>query len=322
LAAETSILIDVVCADQIAHAHTRGSWKVVSLPVGEHALIVRDIMIQTPELATSSSGRRSRKAAIERADMQWERTDTVSQQEMLLREMQHRVANSLQIVAGILSLKARTVHSDDARLHLLDAYGRVMSIAAVQRQLLDSQQPSVIQIGDYLSELGQTLAKSLTEEVRLLVRADASVVMDSNKAVAMGLVVTELVINALRHAFPKQRPGRIVIGYKTLRSGWKLSVTDDGVGVSQAWMNGANIGHGTRIIDALANQLGANVEVKSSPQGTRVSLTHSGERRSGSQNLRAVHGCAASPEPAVRGSAGCALQMPPKPMSEAESVAQ
>ncbi len=73
---------------------------------------------------------------IERSGMRAENTDPISRQELLIREMQHRIANSLQTVAGILALKARTVRSDDARLHLLDAYGRVMSVAAVQRQTL------------------------------------------------------------------------------------------------------------------------------------------------------------------------------------------
>src|SRR5690348_5842806 len=134
--------------------------------------------------------------------------DPAEHQEILLREMQHRVANTLQIVASILSLKARTVNSDDARLHLLDAYSRVMAVAAVQRQLLDSKQPDMIGIGDYLSELGQTLAKSLTQQVSISVIVDTNVAIASSKAVAMGLIVTELAINALRHAFPRQRRGK------------------------------------------------------------------------------------------------------------------
>lgn len=179
-------------------------------------------------LQTSEHKQNALEGAIVRPDARLT-TDAVRHQELLIREMQHRVANSLQIVAGILSLKARTVKSDDARLHLLDAYGRVMSVAAVQRQLLDSNQPSMIRIGDYLSELGERLAKSLTEDVRLSVIVDTRAVMELNEAVAMGLIVTELVINALRHAFPKDRRGTIVICFKTFGLGWRLSVSDDGV---------------------------------------------------------------------------------------------
>lgn len=229
-------------------------------------------MLQMPD-------RRPLEGVIEHPDRRLEGIDPARHQEMLLRKMQHRVAaNSMQIVASILSLKARTVNSNDARLHLLDAYSRVMAVAAVQRQLLDSKQPDTIRIGDYLSELGRTLAKSLTQEVSLSVIVDTKVAMESSKAVAMGLVVTELVINALRHAFPKHRHGNIVISYKALRSGWRLSVSDDGVGVASAPINARGAGHGTKIIEMLGEELDVRVEVKSDSKGSRVSLIHAGDR--------------------------------------------
>lgn len=203
------------------------------------------------------------------------KNDAVNHQELLIREMQHRVANSLQIVAGILSLKARTVKSDDARLHLLDAYARVMSVVAVQRQLLDSKQPCMIRVGDYLSELGERLTKSLTEDVRLPAIVDNPAVMESNEAVAMGLIVTELVINALRHAFPKERRGTIIICFKTFSGGWRLSVSDDGIGLSNPPAKDTSTGHGSKIIDALAKQLDACIAVTSASKGTCVSLVHS-----------------------------------------------
>jgi chemotaxis protein methyltransferase CheR len=215
-----------------------------------------------------------------------EEIDPARHQEILLREMQHRVANSLQIVASILSLKSRTVNSDDARLHLLDACSRVMAVAAVQRQLLESKQPDTIRIGDYLSELGQTLATSLTQEVSLSVIVDTNVAMESSKAVAMGLIVTELVINALRHAFPRQRRGKIVIKYKAIRSGWTLAVSDDGVGVASAPINARGAGHGSKIINMLAEELDACIQVKSDSKGTCVSLIHA----VGRNELRSTRG--------------------------------
>jgi chemotaxis protein methyltransferase CheR len=156
-----------------------------------------------------------------------------------------------------------------------------MSVAAVQRQLLDSKQTSIVRIGDYLSELGQRLAISLTKDARLSVMANTATVMESNKAVAMGLVVTELVINALRHAFPKNHDGggRIIIRYKTLGSGWRLSVSDDGIGLSSVPGNGPPAGHGSKIIDALAKELDACIAVRSGSRGTCVSLIHSSECR-------------------------------------------
>src|SRR6266496_4572932 len=73
----------------------------------------------------------------QRRDAEHEKDELLRQKEMLLQEMQHRVANSLQIIASILLLKARTVQSEETRLHLRDAHERVMSLATVQQQLRD-----------------------------------------------------------------------------------------------------------------------------------------------------------------------------------------
>jgi nitrogen-specific signal transduction histidine kinase len=78
-------------------------------------------------------------------------TELLQQKETLLQEVQHRVANSLQIIASILLLKARTVQSEETRLHLRDAHQRIMSVAAVQQQLLASSHGESIEIGPYLS---------------------------------------------------------------------------------------------------------------------------------------------------------------------------
>jgi chemotaxis protein methyltransferase CheR len=198
--------------------------------------------------------------------------DLEMDQELLLREMQHRVDNGLQIVASILSLKARTVKSQDARLHLLDAYNRVTSLVAVQRQLLVSRQPGMIQIDDYLSELSERLATSLTETVRLSVVIDGAAKIESNRAIAIGLIMTELIINAIKHAFPPEGRGEIIVAYHTMESGWSLSVSDNGVGLSNPVIND---GYGTRIVKALAEELDAQVLLKSNTKGTCVSLVHS-----------------------------------------------
>ena len=211
----------------------------------------------------------------EYSNAQADEDDPAIDQELLLREMQHRVANSLQIVASILSLKARTVKSEEARLHLIDACNRVMSIAAVQRQLLASKHLGTIRIDDYLSELCEGLAASLTEKVGLAVVVDGTATIESNKAVAIGLVMTELIINALKHAFPRKQRGTISVAYQTKGLDWSLSVSDDGIGLANPSINDGRSGYGTRIVDALAKELDARVSVKGGPTGTRVSLIHS-----------------------------------------------
>ncbi len=214
------------------------------------------------------------KCMVGHSDTQWTEAKPCADQETLLREMQHRVANSLQIVASILSLKARTAKSEIVRFHLMDAYNCVMSIAAVQRQLLASRQSSAVRIDHYLSELSKSLA-ALTEKVRLSVLVDGVTMIESNRAVAIGLVMTELITNALKHAFPPEGRGNIIAAYRTTGPDWSLSVSDDGVGISNLSSNASHSGYGTRIVDALAKELDARVTVQSSSEGTCVSLIHS-----------------------------------------------
>jgi two-component sensor histidine kinase len=98
---------------------------------------------------------------------------------------------------------------------------------------------------------------------------------ESAKAVSLGLIVTELVINALKHAFPKDRQdGRVVVSYEIDGSDWKLVVSDNGIGKPDAAATLAKGGLGTALVKALAQDLDAKVEVVSGPGGVNVSLTH------------------------------------------------
>ena len=87
--------------------------------------------------------------------------------------------------------------------------------------------------------------------------------------------MTELLINAVKHAFPAERSGSIRVGYDATGSAWRLSVADDGVGRSSQGGQPTSTGLGTSIVEALAHQLDARVEISSGPQGTTVSVIHS-----------------------------------------------
>jgi len=118
--------------------------------------------------------------------------------------MQHRFANSLQIIASILMLKAWAAQSEETRRHLEDAHHRVLSVATVQQQLHASGHGEPIELGPYLSRLCNTLSASMIYDTRLTslkVEADAGTT-SPDAAMNIGLIITELVINALKHAFP------------------------------------------------------------------------------------------------------------------------
>jgi two-component sensor histidine kinase len=213
-----------------------------------------------------------------RRDADREKDELFRQKEVLLQEMQHRVANSLQIIASILLLKARTVQSEEIRLHLHDAHRRVLSVATVQQQLHASGLNESIEIGPYLSKLCESLANSMVGERRpLSIRVEATCGRAvSSEAVSLGLIVTELVINALKHAFPiSSAEGEILVKYESEKSGWCLSVSDNGEGFGEAGADGVHTGLGTSIIEALAQQLNAKVQKIGGTTGTTVSITGS-----------------------------------------------
>src|SRR5690606_9055128 len=147
----------------------------------------------------------------ERRAVEHQRDDLLRQKDLLLAEMQHRVANSLSIIASILMLKARTVPSAETRAHLEDAHRRVLSVAAVQQHLHPTHAGQPIDVGLYLKELCASLAGSMINDDNC--RIDVHV-MDghatSAAAVSVGLIATELVINALKHAFPAPKSGCVV----------------------------------------------------------------------------------------------------------------
>jgi two-component sensor histidine kinase len=204
-----------------------------------------------------------------------EKDELLQQKEILLQEMQHRVANSLQIIASILLLKARTVQSEETRLHLQDAHQRVMSVATVQGQLHASGLNERIEIGPYLTKLRASLAASMIGERRpLSIKVQAtSGRARSSEAVSLGLIVTELVINALKHGFPSGEEGEILVRYQARNSGWQLSVADNGSGPQEAAGEPKHMGLGTSIVEALAHQLNGMVHKSSGPQGTTVTIT-------------------------------------------------
>jgi two-component system, sensor histidine kinase PdtaS len=200
--------------------------------------------------------------------------DLLREKAVLLQEIQHRVANSLQIIASVILQSARTVQSEETRAYLKDAHNRVMSVASLQQHLARSGLGEVA-LGTYFDQLCESIGASMIrdhEQLQLVVTADDSRVA-ADVSISFGLIVTELVINSLKHAFPGGRPGKISVGYVSQGPNWTLSVADDGVGMPKDAPS-ATAGLGTNIVAALARQLDAHVQVAEAHPGTIVSLVH------------------------------------------------
>ncbi|MEN7538540.1 sensor histidine kinase [Aurantiacibacter flavus] len=209
---------------------------------------------------------------------------------MLMQELQHRVANSLQIIASVLMQSARRVSNDETRSHLQMAQNRVMSIATIQKQLSQSG-PGDVKLRPYLEQLCESIGISMIADPDILkIKVD---VMDgssvtSANSVSLGLIVTELVINSLKHAYPVDQGGIIKVRYVTNGSGWTLEVEDDGVGMPVLNKPKAVAGLGTNIVEALARQLQAKTTISDGKPGTRISIQHKGAEDSGGDPMPKV----------------------------------
>jgi two-component sensor histidine kinase len=162
-----------------------------------------------------------------------------------------------------------------------------MSIATLQRQLALSTS-SEVAIGPYFTDLCHSIAASMIGDpdvIRLTVHVDATVT-SADVSVSLGLIVTELVINCLKHAFPENRAGgAIAVEFRSAAAGWTLTVSDNGVGISGR-PDPVKAGLGTGIVSALAGKLQAQVHMSDNRPGTTVTVINAGGRDTPERSTR------------------------------------
>ncbi|MHB8528641.1 MAG: sensor histidine kinase [Caulobacteraceae bacterium] len=191
---------------------------------------------------------------------------------ILLEKIQRRVANSLQVIAAVLLQFARGAQLGESPGGVPTANPALKPIADVQQHLL------VTTLGDvplrpYLTDLCRSLGASMIRDhaqLSLDVSVDESVA-EADESVSLGLIVTELVINALRHAFPGHRTGRILVDYRSAGPHWTLSVSDNGVGLPPGRVTPRL---GSTIVEALARRLHARIQIGDAHPGMIVSVAH------------------------------------------------
>jgi two-component sensor histidine kinase len=198
-----------------------------------------------------------------------------SERALLLREVNHRVGNSLQIIAALLHVQSSATKNPEVKNALGEANKRVMAVAQVHRRLYTSDDVQSVALDQYLEALAGDLRRSTDslekDAVDMLSLEAEPVIVEPDRAVAVGVIVTELVINAQKYAYPNGR-GPIRVGLR--KQGTQracVSVEDDGIGGAGP-VGAPSKGLGQLIVNTMAKKLDAEWSYDEEHQGTRVTL--------------------------------------------------
>lgn len=196
--------------------------------------------------------------------------------EMLLAEVNHRVANSLAMIASLATLQSNVVKDEAAKSALAEMRARILAVAGIHRRLYTSADVRSVDLDAYLKNLATDLVAAVGEIAaghRVIVVADSNVVVATDRAISLAMVVTELVTNALKYAYPDGKPGEIRVRLDDLSEGRAaILVEDDGIGWDGTGQT-KGTGLGTRIIQAMTKALHADLSYRSGGTGTAVTLT-------------------------------------------------
>jgi PAS domain S-box-containing protein len=220
--------------------------------------------IDITEMRESAEALRARTEAL---------TAALREREVLLSEIHHRVKNNLQLVSSMLALQARAV-GVEAQHALTEGQRRIDSIALVHEQLYGSRNLSAVNLARYTEALIPELCRASGTIERVAVVLDlVDVELAPERAIPCGLLVSELVTNALKHAFPDQRKGSLYVQLERLpEARLRLTVKDDGIGLTRAFPPGKDASLGLDLVAIFAKQLEAEIVVERSA-GTCFRLT-------------------------------------------------
>ena len=188
-----------------------------------------------------------------------------------MREVNHRVANSLQLVSALVHMQASTLKEPDAKAALRDVQARIGAIMQVHRRLYTSDDVEQVDMADYLEGLVAELRQSLPDvgAARPIQLVSDDIRLTTDQAVSLGVVVTELVTNAVKYAYAPGEAGEVRIGLRRADSRLRLTVEDDGAGMP-AGGKALGTGLGQKVISAMAKSLGTELRLDPAHRGVRA----------------------------------------------------
>ncbi|GBD50344.1 sensor histidine kinase [Methylopila sp. Yamaguchi] len=252
-----------------------GRVAIAALKAGAVDYVIKDVGGEFLDLLRASIAQaieqvemRHLKEAAERAVV-----EARDRAETLLREVNHRVGNSLQLVSAFVHLQAGSIPDGPARDMMRETEARIMAIAQIHRRLYTSDDVRVVNMSDYLVGLAEELASTLRtiERPHRISLAVEPVKVATDRAVSLGVIVTELVTNAFKYAYPPGEEGEVRVQLRQDGAMLTLVVEDDGVGMSEeAAPRGTGLGQ--KIIRTMAQGIQSRLERDAAHKGTRVML--------------------------------------------------
>jgi len=197
----------------------------------------------------------------------------VRHKELLMRELKLRVKHSLNIVSGLLGLNREAASDPGVKSVLSDLRTRIRSVSSVYDQLDWVGRVDTIRLKDYIQNLADFLALSYgpkDKRIGISTRLE-DLVLETTKALPLGLILNELIINSFKYAYPEGTSGEIRIELRTVADKTRLLVSDDGVGMKAGSMPAARDGSGAGLIEMLGGQIGAVIRQRPGP-GTTIEI--------------------------------------------------
>ena len=194
--------------------------------------------------------------------------------EVLLTEVNHRVANSLQLVAGLVRMRTRSVTDTAAKDALLETQSRISAITLIHKSLYTSGDVTKVALNDYLGAMLSNMETAMKKNghTAILKCYLEPISLSTDASVSLGVAVQELVTNAFKYAYPGDKSGEVRVRLKRLSDGKaELTVEDDGVGISQT-ATPAGTGLGSKNIQTMASSLRTHVEYINRAPGTAARL--------------------------------------------------
>ncbi|MES2196066.1 MAG: histidine kinase dimerization/phosphoacceptor domain -containing protein [Pseudomonadota bacterium] len=198
----------------------------------------------------------------------------VTEKELLMREGDHRLMNSLQLVQSILALQSRSAPSDEAKAQLNMASNRVLAIATVHKQLHLSGGAEEIHMGDFLRRLCESLKHTAPAQIDAIDLSADDTLLHSDAASGLGLLVAELVTNSFKYAYPAGQHGNVAVNFGRSPGGWRLEISDQGRGLPDGFDIDRSTGFGMQVVKAFVRRLNAKLTVSSVPGRTAFEVVN------------------------------------------------